>query len=62
MGGAGRYQGLNTGVVLLDLERMRAGRLYQRATGPDTMAWLSHEYEFIGSVGDQVRGRIRWKL
>ena len=56
MGGAGRYQGLNTGVVLLDLERMRAGRLYQRATSPDTMAWLSHKYEYTGSVGDQVRG------
>ena len=42
-------------MVLLDLERMRAGRLYQRAASPDTMAWLSHKYEYIGSVGDQVR-------
>ena len=51
-------QGLNTGVVLLDLARMRAGRLYQRAASPDTMAWLSDKYEYTGSVGDQVGGRM----
>ena len=45
-------------MVLLDLARMRTGRLYQRAASPDTMAWLSDKYEYTGSVGDQVGGRM----
>ena len=47
-------QGLNTGVVLLDLERMRASQLYQRATVIEEMLRLEQKYNIRGTVGDQV--------
>ena len=47
-------QGLNTGVVLLDLERMRASQLYQGATVIEEMLRLEQKYNIRGTVGDQV--------
>jgi len=52
-GNPGRYQGLNTGVVLLDLERMRESNTFINATTDQTMHYLHHKYNFVGSVGDQ---------
>ena len=54
VGAPGNMQGLNTGVVLLDLERMRASQLYQRATVIEEMLRLEQKYNIRGTVGDQV--------
>ena len=53
IGGPGRYQGLNTGVLLLDLQKMRNSPLYINTTSPDVITMLSDKYMFRGSVGDQ---------
>jgi lipopolysaccharide biosynthesis glycosyltransferase len=53
IGQAGRYQGLNTGVLLLDLEKMRASQSYQKTTQPATITELKDKYKFLGTVGDQ---------
>ena len=53
IGGPGRFQGLNTGVLLLDLEKMRASSLYQNTTHPDTITHMRDKYNFVGTVGDQ---------
>ena len=53
IGGPGRYQGLNTGVLLLDLQKMRESELYINTTSPDVITQLSEKYKFRGSVGDQ---------
>ena len=53
IGEPGRYQGLNTGVLLLDLQKMRTSELYINATSPDVITQLSEKYKFRGSVGDQ---------
>ena len=54
VGAPGNMQGLNTGVVLLDLERMRASQLYQGATVIEEMLRLEQKYNIRGTVGDQV--------
>ena len=54
VGSPGHMQGLNTGVVLLDLERMRASQLYQGATVIEEMLRLEQKYNIRGTVGDQV--------
>ena len=53
VGGPGRYQGLNTGVLLLDLEKMRNSSLYINTTSPDVITRLRNKYQLLGSVGDQ---------
>ena len=54
VGSPGHMQGLNTGVVLLDLERMRASQLYLGATEIEEMLRLEQKYNIRGTVGDQV--------
>ena len=53
IGGPGRYQGLNTGVLLLDLEKMRKSVLYQKTTEPDKITEMKGKYQLTGTVGDQ---------
>ena len=53
IGGPGRYQGLNTGVLLLDLEKMRKSTLYKHVTMPETITDMKKKYRFAGTVGDQ---------
>ena len=53
IGKPGRYQGLNTGVLLLDLEKMRKSKLYQKTTEPETITEMKEKYQLTGTVGDQ---------
>ena len=47
-------QGLNTGVTLLDLQRMRSSKVYRYLTQIDEMIKLEKKYNINGTVGDQV--------
>ena len=45
--------GFNSGVLLMDLERMRHSRLYHNLIRPDTVEKLTEKYSFRGHLGDQ---------
>ena len=55
MGSPGRFQGFNTGVVLFDLDRMRASEKYNRhALNRDgAVEKLAGKFEFRSHLGDQ---------
>jgi xylosyl alpha-1,3-xylosyltransferase len=45
--------GFNSGVLLLDLEKMRSSKLYQRLITPEAVEELTKEFSFKGHLGDQ---------
>ncbi|XP_029356230.1 xyloside xylosyltransferase 1 [Echeneis naucrates] len=45
--------GFNSGVMLLDLEAMRASALYNQLLKPSNVAKLTDQYRFRGHLGDQ---------
>ena len=45
--------GFNSGVLLLDLHRMRASRLYNSLVTAEAVAELTAEFHFKGHLGDQ---------
>ena len=45
--------GFNSGVLLLDLDKMRQSKLYKSALSPDTLKRLTEKYHFKGHLGDQ---------
>ncbi|KAF7491812.1 Xyloside xylosyltransferase 1 [Sarcoptes scabiei] len=47
------FPGFNSGVLLLDLERMRRSKLYQSLLSPKIIEHLSQKYRFRGHLGDQ---------
>ncbi|XP_059491161.1 xyloside xylosyltransferase 1-like [Neocloeon triangulifer] len=47
------YSGFNSGVVLLDLEKMRLSAFYETLVSTDSVNELSVEFEFKGHLGDQ---------
>ena len=53
LGLPGRYQGLNTGVVLFDLEKMRKSTQYNNYLTPDKVDDLFKTYHMKMTVGDQ---------
>ena len=54
VGSLGKMQGLNTGVTLLNLEKMRSSEVYRNVTQIDEMIKLELKYNIKGTVGDQV--------
>ena len=54
VGSLGKMQGLNTGVTLLDLQRIRSSKVYRNLTQIDEMIKLEKKYNIKGTVGDQV--------
>lgn len=50
---AGGFPGFNSGVILLDLARMRASELYNSVFQTDLLAALTAKYTFKGHLGDQ---------
>ena len=55
IGEPGELQGVNTGVVLLDLGRMRRSEEFNRFLEDGVMDSLCDKYHFKGFIGDQVR-------
>ena len=53
LGLPGRYQGLNTGVALYALDKMRASARYNENLTPDKVEELFTRYQMKMSVGDQ---------
>ena len=47
-------QGFNTGVALLNLEKMRESEEYLNSLEIETMIGLEIKYNIRGTVGDQV--------
>ena len=47
-------QGFNTGVALLNLEKMRESEEYLNSLEIETMIGLEKKYNIRGTVGDQV--------
>jgi lipopolysaccharide biosynthesis glycosyltransferase len=45
--------GFNSGVLLLDLEKMRHSKLYNQLITPETIEKLTKKYYFKGHLGDQ---------
>ena len=45
--------GFNSGVLLLDLERMRKSELYEKLLTPESVEYLTKKYHFKGHLGDQ---------
>ncbi|XP_063965400.1 xyloside xylosyltransferase 1-like [Lytechinus pictus] len=45
--------GFNSGVVLLDLDRMRSSQLYNHYLNPLVAEFISNKYLFKGNLGDQ---------
>ena len=54
VGSPGYYQGLNTGVVLLHLDKMRRHEKYNKMSTVEEMITLEQKYKLNGTVGDQV--------
>ena len=54
LGEPGKLQGVNTGVVLLHLERMRTSPAMAHYLHPGVMAALCDKLQFKGFIGDQV--------
>jgi hypothetical protein len=48
------FQGFNTGVVLYDLEKMRKSESFLSEINEESFKALNNEYQFTGTVGDQV--------
>ena len=53
LGLPGELQGVNTGVVLLHLERMRRSEKFNRYLEPEAIDELCEEFSFKGFIGDQ---------
>ena len=53
IGDPGDLQGVNTGVVMLNLERMRNSQVFSRYLDSEHMTELCQEYKFKGFIGDQ---------
>jgi len=53
VGRPGRFQGLNTGVLLLDLEKMRKSSEYNHFTTQSGVKELAEKWKLGGTVGDQ---------
>lgn len=47
------YPGLNSGVVMLQLDRIRASKLYTESLTFDNVKHLTDKYSFKGHLGDQ---------
>ncbi|GAB1608136.1 xyloside xylosyltransferase 1-like [Argonauta hians] len=47
------FPGFNSGVLLLDLDRLRKSSLYNSLLRPQVIANLTHKYRFKGHLGDQ---------
>ncbi|KAL1404160.1 hypothetical protein pipiens_019037 [Culex pipiens pipiens] len=47
------YPGLNSGVVMLQLDRIRQSRLYEEIIKPDSVKNIVEKYSFKGHLGDQ---------
>lgn len=47
------YPGLNSGVVMLNLERIRRSKLFEDVLRPEHVERLVHKYQFRGHLGDQ---------
>lgn len=45
--------GFNSGVLLLDLDKMRESKLYQKLITPESVDELTQKYSFKGHLGDQ---------
>ena len=54
IGTAGPLQGLNTGVGLLNLARMRTSKVLNDFLKPDVMDKLADKFMFVGALGHQV--------
>ena len=52
-GTVGRFQGFNTGVVLYNLEAMRASKLYNDQLNPESFASLKAEYGYGFTLAEQ---------
>jgi len=53
IGKPGRFQGLNTGVLLLRLDRMRDSELYEASRQVERVREMRKKYQMSGAVGDQ---------
>ena len=53
LGLPGEKQGFNTGVVLFDLKRMRASRLYNKMISPQRVKEIQEKYKYKFTLGDQ---------
>ena len=58
IGSPGPLQGVNTGVVLLNLERMRKSKKFNSYLEPKEIDQLCQKFSFKGFIGDQVK---TWK-
>lgn len=47
------YPGLNSGVVLMDFEKIRKSKLYNENLNSENVMRLAHKYLFKGHLGDQ---------
>lgn len=47
------YPGLNSGVVMLNLDAIRRSKLLENIIRPEHVARLVHKYQFRGHLGDQ---------
>lgn len=47
------YPGLNSGVVLLDFEKIRKSKLYEDCLKPENVRRIAKKYYFKGHLGDQ---------
>ena len=54
-GDVGRLQGLNTGVALFHLQRMRASQEFAEYLDHDKMKKVCDKFHFKGFIGDQVK-------
>ncbi|XP_017297732.1 xyloside xylosyltransferase 1 isoform X1 [Diaphorina citri] len=46
-------QGYNSGVVLMDVEKLRHSSVYENVTKKSFVQYLSSKYSFVGHLGDQ---------
>lgn len=47
------YPGLNSGVVMLNFDRIRRSKLFEESLRPEHVERLVHKYHFKGHLGDQ---------
>ena len=55
IGSPGNLQGINTGVVLLHLARMRESNTFNKYLELQEIDRLCQKFDFKGFIGDQVR-------
>lgn len=53
LGDPGNLQGINTGVVLLNLQKMRSDKTFQEYLNSENIDKLCDKYHFKGFIGDQ---------